>query len=120
MAVTSFFVVERYIVARAIWKMRNERAHEGFPATEKRAAIPAQTYGEWFEWAYGMSLDEYSKVAKERDHASVVTKLSNVMLEYKIGPTWFTCIAAPGETYEEASAAIQRIFPQIEAVRPRA
>jgi hypothetical protein len=67
-----------------------------------------------------MSLEEYSELAKAGNHAELVKQLSNVLLDYKIDGHWLTAIAAPGETYEQASAAVQRMFPQIEDVRPHA
>lgn len=114
---TSFFVVERYLVARAIWKCKDERAHDGFPATEKRDAVPAQNYSEWFAWCYGMTLDEYGQLAKAGNHAELVKKLANVLVDYKIDGRWLTAIAAPGETFEECDVALRRMFPQITEVR---
>lgn len=41
----------------------------------------------------------------------------NVVVHYKMDGRWLVCIAAPGETYEEACAALKRRFPEIEDFR---
>lgn len=112
------FVVERYLVARLIWKKRNERAHDGFPATATRAAVPAQSWSEWFSWCFGMTLEEYSELAKAGKHAELVKQLGSVVVDYRIAGEWHTAIAPAGETYEECAASLQRMFPQIDDVRP--
>lgn len=113
------FVVERYVVARQIWKRKDERAHDGFPATDKRAAVPAQSYAEWFEWAYGMNLEEYAEIAKIRDHAGLVKRTGAVVVEYKLHGDWHICICAAGESKDECAASLKAMFPEITDVRER-
>lgn len=115
------FVVERYAVARRIWKFAAEVAHHGFPATDRRAAVPQQTWAEWFEWAYGMTLEEYGKIAKAGNHAALAQKAGDgaVIAEYRIADRWYTVVGAPKETYAELCASMRRMFPQIEDVRVR-
>jgi hypothetical protein len=84
-------------------------AHEGFPATDKRPAIPPQTWAEWFEWAYGMSLDSYAQLAKEGNHAQLVQQLepgkSPPVFDYKI----------------DGTASMRKLFPNVvEDVREHA
>lgn len=115
------FVVERYFVARRIWHTRSLKAHDGFPATDTRPAVPAQTWAEWFEWAYGMPLEEYSKIAQEHGHADVVKSLGpSPLFDYKLpGRNWLTLLAAPGDTLETVTKFLRGYYPDLEEVRPR-
>jgi hypothetical protein len=116
--VTSF-MVERYTVARRIWGMRTLLAHEGFPATSSRAAVPAQTWTEWFEWAYGMPLAEYAAIAKEGDHAGLVAKMGGPLplFDYKWGDRWLVMIGVAGDTVETVAALLRARWPEITEVR---
>lgn len=66
-------MVERYRVAREVWPKRDQPAHQGFQW--RCVDVPPQTWGQWFEWVYGMPLAEYGRLAGENDHASLVAKL---------------------------------------------
>jgi len=113
----SAFIVERYLIARRIWKIRTQKAHDGFEWRGQQ--IPAQTYGQWFEFAYGMTLADYAKLAKDGNHADLVDKLTSVRAEYLIAGHWYTAIGNPEDTFETLAAALRRDFVQVEDVRAR-
>ena len=41
-----------------------------------------------------------------------------LLVDYKLDGRWLTVVAAPGESYEECVASMQRLWPQIEGFRP--
>lgn len=47
------------------------------------------------------------------------TLMANVIVEYREpgAERWLRCIAAPGETYDEAEASLKRMWPTIETRR---
>lgn len=113
----SEFLAERYLAARRVWPLRNERAHDGFEATALRAAVPAQTWAEWFEWAYGMSLADYAAIAKEGDHAAMLKRLGSPVFDYKLGDRWLTLIGEEGDTVESVREFLRKLWPEISEVR---
>jgi len=115
----SAFIVERYLIARRIWKIRDQQAHEGFTDKRTGLAVPPQSWSAWFEWAFGMPLDEYAALAKDGKHAELVDKLTSVRAEYLIAGHWYTAIGNPEDTFETLAAALRRDFVQVEDVRAR-
>lgn len=109
--------VERYTMARRIYPIRDQRAHDGF--TEKRTGVivPAQTWAEWFAWAYGMTLDEYAVIAKEGKHAAQIPPGAVALCEYRDAGSdgaWSLVRGAPGETYEQVAEWMRKAFPGTE------